>query len=190
MKTQLRALVIAVTAALPGLAGAWTLEPDTSTVGFGAIKNDYVGEAFTFTSVSGAVDDAGVASIDIDLASVSTAIDIRDERMVAHVFTDVAKAGLTADIDMAALEALAPGESAIIETEAVLSLLGSETPFDVQMFVMRLGEDRVLASTNAPVYLSTEDLGVDGGVDKLQELAGLDSITRVTPLTARLIFSR
>ena len=36
--------------------------------------------------------------------------------------------------------------------------------------------------------LSTEDAGIDQGIDKLQELASLDSITRVSPVSLRLIF--
>ena len=38
--------------------------------------------------------------------------------------------------------------------------------------------------------LTTEDLGIDAGIDTLQELASLESITRVTPVTLRFVFER
>lgn len=189
MKTQ-SWIVAAAIAFAPALASAWTLETDTSTVAFGSIKNDYVGEAHTFTDISGSVSDEGMVEIGVNLASVSTNIDIRNERMIAYVFGDAATATITAIVDLAAMEEMAVGDSAVMEMDATLSFLGAETPFYLNMFVMRLDENRVMASSNAPTYLPTYDLGIDGGIDSLQEIAGLDSITRVTPLTARLIFSR
>jgi hypothetical protein len=38
------------------------------------------------------------------------------------------------------------------------------------------------------LMLSTADLGVDGGIDMLQSLAKLSGITRVTPITLRMVF--
>lgn len=190
MKTFLSTLAIAALTSMPALAGGWSLEKEASTVSFGSIKNDYVGEAHTFNEISGKVSHKGEVAVYLDLASVNTNIDIRNERMIEHVFGDAAKAKLMAQVDMSALDAMSPGDSQIMDVEATLELLGVETPFDFQMFVMRLSDDRVLASTNTPVFLATEDLEIDKGVDVLQELAGLDSITRVTPITARLVFKR
>ena len=189
MKSRLMVLATAF-AAIPVLAQAWTLETDTSTVSFGSIKNDYIGEAHSFSSISGSVGDDGAVLIEIALASVSTNIDIRNERMIENVFGDAATATISANVDIAALEALPVGDSTVFELDATLSLLGVETPFFLNMFVLRLSENRVLASSDAPVYLSTEDLEINDGITVLQELAGLDSITRVTPLSARFIFAR
>lgn len=183
-------IAAAAIACAPAFAGAWTLEADTSTVSFGSIKNDYVGEAHTFTDIGGSVSDDGMVQIDVNLASVQTNIDIRNERMITYVFGDAATATITASVDIAAMEAMAVGDSTVMEMDATLNFLGMETPFYLDMFVMRLDENRVLASSNAPAFLPTSDIGVDGGIDSLQEIAGLDGITRVTPLTARLIFSR
>lgn len=190
MRNHLGLLAAASLIAAPVFANAWTLEADMSTVAFGSIKNDYVGEAHTFSDISGTVAEDGAVQIAVSLPSVSTNIDIRNERMIEHVFGEAADAKISTQVDMAVLDALAVGEATTFEVEAELSLLGVETPFYLNMFVMRLSEDRVMASSDTPVYLSTEDLELDGGIDILQELAGLDSITRVTPLSARLIFSR
>ena len=96
---------------------------------------------------------------------------------------------MTAQIDQDTFDSLVPGASKVVEVDATLSFLGTDTDFYLDMFVMRLSDNRVLASSNTPVYLSTEDLGITAGVDALQGLASLDSITRVTPLTARFVFS-
>ena len=109
--------------------------------------------------------------------------------MVEHVFANAATATVTAQIDMSELDSLDPGEATSIETEGTLTLLGTETVLDATFFVMRLSETQTLVTTNGMVMLSTEDAGIDAGIDTLQKLASLDSITRVSPVTMRLIFN-
>lgn len=190
MKTLAQLALAVCIAAAPTASLSWTLEPDTSTVAFGSIKNDYTGESHKFSGLSGGVDDAGQVSIEIDLASVNTNIEIRDERMLQYIFKAAGAATVTAQMDLASFEDLEPGASRVMEVDATLDLLGRQTDFYLDMFVLRLDENRVLASSNAPAYIATEDLGIDAGIDALQEIASLDSITRVTPLTARLIFTK
>ncbi|MEM6464071.1 MAG: YceI family protein [Pseudomonadota bacterium] len=190
MKILSATVAALVAVSSPVLAESWSLEGDASTVAFGSIKNDYTGEAHTFKDISGTVDEAGKVTVDINLASVETFIDIRNERMIANVFGDAAKATVTAEIDLAALNALAVGESMTFEADATLNLLGVENPLFLTMFVLRLAEDRVLASTDVPAFIATEDLQIDAGIDALQQIAELDSITRVVPLTARFVFTK
>ncbi|MEM6481343.1 MAG: YceI family protein, partial [Pseudomonadota bacterium] len=51
------------------LAGetVWKIEPENSSIAFGSIKNDAVGETHHFNGVSGTVDAAGQVTVDIDL---------------------------------------------------------------------------------------------------------------------------
>ncbi len=178
-----------VLTAAPAFATEWTLDPATSSVSFGSIKNDYIGESHVFSRLSGSVGSDGTVNVDIDLSSVNTNIDIRNERMGAHVFNGASTAGLSAQIDMAALEGLAPGESMTMEVDGDLSLMGQDVPVFLDMFILRVSYNQVMASTNTATYLSTEELGVDAGIDVLQGLASLDSITRVTPVTLRFMFN-
>lgn len=168
----------------------WTLEPSLSNLTFASIKNDYTGENHTFTNLSGMVSDDGEVMLSIDLGSLETMIDIRNERMIEHVFNAVPDASVTASIDVAELDELAVGEATTLDTFGMLSLLGTELPLDASLFVMRLSESRVLVTTNGMVMMSTEDAGINAGIDVLQELAGLDSITRVSPVTLRLVFDQ
>jgi hypothetical protein len=175
----------------PVFAGDWkTVDAETS-VAFGSIKKDTVGEVHHFNKVTGSVSEDGKLKLDIDLASLETNIDIRNERMTKHVFLEgAATASLTGEIDMSEINDLKIGETRIIEVEAVLSFVGVENDIDTNMLVARLGENRVLVSTADFVMLSTEDLEIDPGINKLMELAKLPGITRVTPISARMVFEK
>lgn len=191
-KTVIAAAIVAtgMTAAYAdGHATSWTLDPALSNVSFGSIKNDAVGEAHSFGDVSGSVDASGAVTIELSLASVNTNIDIRNDRMIDHVFKNAPTATVTAQIDMTDLAALDVGAATTVETEGTLSLLGTDTDLDARFFIMRVSEEQVLVITDGMVMLSTEDAGIDGGIDVLQQLASLDSITRVSPITMRLFFN-
>ncbi|WP_170336488.1 c-type cytochrome [Ruegeria arenilitoris] len=190
MKLLLKAVTIAsAIVATPVLAESWTLAPEGSHLAYGTIKKNTVGEVNSFTSLSGHVSPGGKAEIEINLSSVETNIDIRNERMIEHVFRKVGTASLTAEFDMDEVSTLSVGETTTVDAEAILSLAGSDVAFDAEMFVARLSETSVLVSTNDMVFISTEDAGVNAGVDKLMELADLPGITRTVPVTARLIFN-
>ena len=171
-------------------ADGWTLDGDASRLAFGSIKNAYVGEAHSFDALSGSVAEDGAVAIEIGLGAVNTNIDIRNERMVEHVFNSVPAATISAQLDLAALDSMAPGDTKTMELDAVLSLLGEDVSLFTEVFVARLSDDSVMVTTNDMLFLATDELGVDGGIDKLQELAGLDSIARATPVTARFVFAR
>lgn len=190
MKFLLKAVTIAsAIVATPVLATSWTLAPEGSHLAYGTVKKDTVGEVNSFTKLSGHVSPQGKVEIEIDLSSVETNIDIRNERMVEYVFRKAGTASLTAEFDMDVVATLGVGETTTVDAEAVLSLVGTDVEFDAEMFVARLSETSVLVSTNDMVFISTEDAGVNAGVDKLMELASLPGITRTVPVTARLIFN-
>ncbi|MEL6678578.1 MAG: YceI family protein [Pseudomonadota bacterium] len=184
--------LIAVTAGLLATGAAadtWTLDGAASHLAFGSIKNDYNAEIHGFTDLSGEATDESV-SVTIDLASVKTNIDIRDERMQKHVFSGIATATLSADMDLSKFDSLAVGESALTEFDGTLSFLGEDVSVFTDLLVLRLGEDKVMVMTNDMVFLATDELGIDDGISTLQEIASLDGIARATPITARFVFSR
>ncbi len=168
----------------------WTLDTDTSRLAFGSVKNGYIGEVHTFEGLTGTVSGDGEVSIDIPLAQINTNIDIRNERFGEFVFAGVPSATLTAAFDMDAVRSMRPGESAIMELDSVLSLLGNDVDVFAEVFVVRTSPRSVMVTTNDMVMMATDALGIDEGIDKLQELAGLDSITRVSPITVRFVFER
>ena len=191
-KTLATAAAVALTATTSfaaGHANSWTLDGSLSNVSFGSIKNDYIGESQSFGDVSGTVSVEGAVEITLGLASVETMIDIRNERLGEFVFQNALSATLTAALEMDALNALETGGATTVEAYGTLNHLGLDTDVDATFFVMRLTDSQVLVTTNGMAMLSTEDAGLDDGIDKLQELANLDSITRVSPVTMRLVFN-
>lgn len=193
MKTifaSIAAIALSTGAALAGGHG-WKSVADQSVVAFGSIKKNTVGEVHHFTSVSGSVHDDGAVKVDIDLASLETNIDIRNERMMKHVFQNgAATATLAGEVDMDDVTSLAVGEVGMADFEGVLSLGGIDADVEAEMVVARLAENRVMVSTADFIMLSTADLGITAGVDKLMELAKLPGITRVTPVSIRMVFEK
>jgi hypothetical protein len=45
-----------------------------------------------------------------------------------------------------------------------------------------------MASSESMIMMSTEELGINAGIDTLMALAKLPSITRVSPITLRFVF--
>lgn len=192
----MRKLVLGIAAVIGlGLSGiaaqaghhVWTLDGAASTVAFGSIKKDKIGESHHFSGLSGTVK-GGDVTVEIDLSSVETWIDKRNVRMVEHVFKNAPTAVLSAKIDAAALDGLAVGDMSEIEIAGSLLLGSIEVPIETDMIVVRLSEKRVMAVTAEMIWVSTADAGIDGGVDMLQQLAKLPSITRTFPVTLRLVF--
>jgi len=184
---------LALTAALAvsgqfAAAGSWTLDSENSKLAFGSVKKNTVGEVHSFEEISGTVSDAGVVKIEVDLASVQTWIDIRNERMIEHVFKNAPKAEIMAQIDMAKMGAMDIGAMDLVDLTGKLFLGGLEMELEAELFVARVSESKVLVSINEMLMLSTADLGIDAGIDTLMGLAKLPGITRVTPVTMRLVF--
>ena len=133
----------------------------------------------------------GDITIIIDLSTVETNIDIRNQRIMEHVFPKgMATATLTGRIDRDEVNELPVGDTALVDFEGALALGGIDVDIEAEMLVARLGEDRVLVTTADFIMLSTADLGIDAGIDVLMELANLPGITRVTPISIRMIFEK
>ena len=194
MKALLKTTALVVAFANPAFAGgheAWSTVSDESLIAFGSIKSDTIGEVHTFDALTGKVNEKGEVSVSIELASLETNIDIRNERMIEHIFKAAdAKAELTGEIDFDEVHDLAIGATTTVDFEGEISLAGVSSDVEAEMFVARLSEDRVLVTTSDMLMLSTEDLGIDAGVDKLMELASLPGITRVTPVSVRMVFEK
>ncbi len=168
----------------------WKLDGETSKISYVSIKKNTVGEVNSFGKVSGEVLENGNVTINIDVTSVQTNIDIRNERMIAHVF-DVAQptATLKAKIDTTALSKLEVGDTVVKDVEGVLTLSGVDVAVEASLFIARLSDEKVLVTTDEMIVVGTKDLGIDEGIDKLVKLAKLPGITRVVPVSLRLMFA-
>lgn len=172
--------------------GSWTLNGEASELSYVTIKAGDIAEANSFEKLSGTVAKDGSARVEIDLASVETNIDIRNERMRDILF-EVANnptATVSAQLDPAAFAGLASGESTDVAMEGNLSLKGVDAPFTAAVTVTRVDDDRVLVVSDEPVLVDAGTLALTEGLAQLQELAALPSITPVTPVSFSLTFER
>jgi polyisoprenoid-binding protein YceI len=170
-------------------AASWALDEGASSIHFVTVKNAVIAETHEFLAFSGAVV-ADEAAVTIALGSVETLIPIRNERMREMLFevTSYPEATLTAPVDQAALEALAPGESVEQRLSGALSLKGSTLPLELSVRVSRQGLDAVRVESLGPVMVSAEQLGLATGVEALRAIAGLNSITPMVPVSFSLLF--
>ncbi|GAB4470851.1 MAG: hypothetical protein OHK0018_00370 [Erythrobacter tepidarius] len=178
--------------AAPVTSGAWTLDPAGSRLSYVSIKAGEIAEANRFDTLSGSVSADGTASLDIDLASVNTGADIRNERM-REIFFQVAenpKASVTAKLDPAAFAGLAVGQTLNRPLKATVTIKGASSDIETDVLVTRVADDRVTVVPTAPVIITTDMFGLTDELGELRTLAQLPSITPAVPVTFALAFTR
>ncbi|MEL1251484.1 YceI family protein [Aurantiacibacter gilvus] len=192
---------LAATALLAGCAqepaevpldGAWVLDGDRSQVSFVTVKASQVAEVHHFGEVSGSVSADGGASVAIDLASVETNIDIRNERMRDILFqvAEFPQAEVTAALDPADFTGLSVGDALTTSVDLTVNLHGSSATMPADLLVTRIGDDLVKVETAQPLVVAAASFGLAEGVAELQSVANLDSITTQVPVSVSLVFAR
>lgn len=172
--------------------GAWTLDGPASRLTYVSVKSGEIAETNSFSRLEGSVSAEGDATVEIDLASLETGVDIRNERM-RDIFFEVAdhpKATITAKLDPRVYDYLKVGDSTIAEVKGTLNVNGVEAPVEAEVDVTRIGADRISVVATEPVIVMADALELTEGLAKLQELAGLSSITPAVPVTFSLEFER
>jgi polyisoprenoid-binding protein YceI len=175
-----------------GAASAqWQLDPSESAVYFVSVKNSRVGEAHEFKALSGGISGAGEARVTIELDSVETLIPIRNERMREMLFETVKfpNASVSTSLDADQLALLSDGMRHRMTLQASLSLHGNEQELQLPLELVMV-KDRLYVYSSTPVVINAADFGLDGGVEKLREVAGLANISTAVPVTFSLQFQR
>jgi len=192
IQRQIKHLVLALMLLTPcGAAWAdWELDSTGSRLNFVSIKNGAVGEVHSFSSLVGFIGDAGKAEVTIDLDSVQTLIDIRDERMREMLFETVKfpSATIRAQVDPDVLAVAAEGGVVTAELPITLSLHGQEKAMTVPVVIVGEGERRLRVFSAQPVLINAADFGLAEGVAALQKVAGLNAISTAVPVTLQLLF--
>lgn len=172
-------------------AAQWTLSADDSSLSFISVKAEHIAEVHSFARLSGEIDSGGEAVVSIDLTSVQTGIDIRNERMQSMLFnTDMyPRAQVSADVDAAALSSMAVGESAVLEVPLAINLHGEVLTLSAPLRVSHV-QDGLRVDTLAPIIVKADAFALVDGIESLREIAGLPSISRSVPVSFSLLFSR
>ena len=167
----------------------WTVS-ESSRIGFVSIKNNSIGENNAFERVSGSISESGQVVVSVDLSSVETGVGIRNERLQKMLFE---VAGFpTATIDAALSDSqIAALKAGGAQTESVavsISLHGKTVSKTANLSVNASGGD-VRVTTTQPIVITAQEFGFEAGVAALQQIAGLNAISRSIPVTVDLRLS-
>ncbi|AOE50795.1 YceI family protein [Kangiella sediminilitoris] len=191
---MLHKILIGSLLSMAGLAAqaGWVVNPEWSEINFISIKNDTVGESHQFRSFDGNLSESGKLELTIDLNSVDTQIDIRDQRMKKHLFKteQYPTATVTADIAPEFLEGLEGTSPVKYPLQATLSLGESSVTVETEVTVQPANDHMIRVTNSKPLLLSAKSLGLVEGINKLQEIAGLQSIDHVVPVTFDISLSK
>jgi polyisoprenoid-binding protein YceI len=170
----------------------WQLDNSQSWLSFLSIKKQDIAELGVFKQLAGGIDDQGLAEIKIDLTSVDTKIEIRDERMQKFLFnTDVhAHAILSTQLDMEKIEQLAVGQMTVLPLTVQLELHGVKQEIEGNVVVFHLTEQQVLVVNQTVLFVNAADFQLLQGIEKLRELAGLPSISKAVPVNFVFTFKQ
>lgn len=165
--------------------GGMMLDNALSTLSFVSVKKGVTGEVNTIDKLSGSLSEAGELSVTLDLASVNTKIEIRDERMQQHLFETGANptATVTAKIGKVA------DRVSRVTGSLELNLHGAKKRLDFEAIAVMAG-DKLVVSSAKPIIINAADFGLEGGIATLQALAKLPSIATVVPVSFVLTFNK
>lgn len=189
--TRLHSLFLSLITLVATPASAdWVLNNAFSEISFITIKKENVAETHQFRQLAGHVDQSGQVRVVIQLASVDTAIAIRDERMRELLFQTqlMPVAELTTRVDAASLTQLPTGGVVIGSLQGQLALHGTKRPVAIDLLITRTGPGRLLVASRRPVIVNASDFALAEGVEKLREIAGLPSISHAVPVSFVLTF--
>ncbi len=155
------AIGIALSSVAASASADWELDAEHTALHFLSTKNAQVTEVHQFTSLSGSVTSSGKLTIDIDLSSVDTGINIRDTRMKEMLFnvSEFASATFEASVPEAMLSGKA-GDVQLGPVEGMLSLHGMAAPITFHIAVSHVDENTVSVSTTQPSLLNVADFGL------------------------------
>lgn len=176
----------------PSAFAQWDLQESESSINFVSIKNLTVGEVHSFSKIKGTINDSGEVLVNIDLGSVETNIDIRNERMKAMLFETpkFLEAKISGSVNLDELANLSPGDTSIKSVKFNLSLHGISHEITSDVQVTKLSGERLLVTSLKPLIISANDYGLSEGVEMLRSVAQLPSISTAVPVTYNFVFKK
>lgn len=174
-------------------AGGWTLETESSSLTFQSIKekNGPKQETSSFASVTGVVDDNGLATLKVQLDSVDTKVDLRNVRMRFLFFETFkfAEATVTTQVDKSLMETLLQKRRLTAPIEFELDLHGVRKVLEVTAILTLFADDQLSIASVEPVSIATALFSLDEGLAKLQDAAKL-TIVPSAAVSFDLVFRR
>lgn len=168
----------------------YQLDSQHSELHFVSVKKTDVAEVHHFKALQGGISGDGTVRLVIDLESVATGIEVRDQRVKELLFevSRFSEAVFHTRIDPKEVASLAIGERKKLAIDGKLELHGQTQSIKTTLDVVRLSDQRLFASTSAPLVLSANAFDMGGGLQHLAAIAALSSISDAVMVTLTLEF--
>jgi len=171
--------------------GEWTLNNEASKLNFITTKNASKTEIQTFKKLQGHIE-GNLVVLSVDLSSVDTGIEIRDERL-KNLFFDIVKfptATVSIDLKKSDLNPIKQGQRKILQLDAEITIQGVTQTVPVEVQVVTLAKNQRLVFSSQPIIIDLKSFDLLQGVNKLREIAKLKSINAAVPVTFTLLFTK
>lgn len=171
------ATTLALVAAATAAQADWTLDGSASSFHYVTSKNAAVSEVNSITGLSGGISN-DVATLRLDLATVNTAIEIRDQRMRDIVFqvAQFPEATITVPVDGDMIDSLKSGVPAAATYTATVTLHGMTQEIAADLQVIKLDANTLQVNLAKPLIVGAAAFGLTDGVEELRNIAGLNNI--------------
>lgn len=169
---------------------AWDLDTEASYLNFVTTKNTHNVEVHNFGSLNGFIGTDGVATVTIDLDTVSTGVALRDQRVRDLLFETASypTATITVNVPATLLSSLSAGQTTQTDVSASVNLHGMDVAVTTRVSVQRLSNSRILVQSMAPVLTRAADFDLTDGVEALRSIVNLTSISAAVPVDFALVF--
>lgn len=148
----------------------YSLDQSHSLLTFTSVKNGAITEVHQWGGLQGHIS-GNKAHISLPTAAIDTGIPIRDQRMQEHLF-----AGMEAlQVSAIASVPTTPGISRA-ESQIMLTFGDQNWAKTISVIVSRTPENRLVVTPLQPFLIQASALNLSAGLEKLREIAGLDSI--------------
>lgn len=186
------ALVLLGSAVSSAVQAEWTLDGEQSTFYYVTSKASLISEVNSFSGLSGSIDDDGNATLAIDLATVDTAVEVRDQRMrdIAFQVADFPEATVGVTVDMDALDAMEPGSIARGSYAASVELHGMTQEIPAELQLVKLDDETVQVQLARPLLVSSAAFGLTEAVEELREVAALPAINPNVVVDFTLLYTK
>ncbi|KFZ38530.1 hypothetical protein HR45_03625 [Shewanella mangrovi] len=173
-------------------AADWQLDKSQSHLYAISIKAAEIAEVHRFTIASASLKNDQLFSLKVELASVESGVEQRDE-LLRSVLFEVAKYPdfrLSASLPDDWLAGVPLARVTPLDINGTLSLHGVKRTVPLKLNVVKISEQALLVVADEPVILNARDYGLVGGLHKLAQISQLDDISNLVPINFTLVLRK
>ena len=169
------------------------MDNSRSYLDFSSVKNASIIEVHKFKDLSGGITQDGLVKINISLSSVATGIEIRDQRLKDYLFETkkYPNAVFTTQVNLKkVLSEIKENKVYQKKLDGYLTLKGHKVFLKLNIKIKSLSSKTVQIMSLKPIVLNIVDFKMTEGIEKLQEMAQLDSIGFNVPINFKAVFKK